>query len=106
MKCRKKACNLGKNSSSLTPSRKANTPLKLTDEISCICCAVGFRTKGNFTTKSNHVDPGGIDDVCFGSKLREKSAPFNLHVEFPSRFRRCAKPIALATSARRWQLRK
>ena len=40
MKCWKKACNLGKNSFSLTPSRKANTPLKLTDEISCICCAV------------------------------------------------------------------
>src|SRR5437762_13564360 len=75
MKCRKKACNLGKNSSSLTPSRKANTPLKLTDEISCICCAVGFPANGNFTTKSNHVDPGGIDDVCFGSTLREKSAP-------------------------------
>src|SRR5712672_2249459 len=35
-----------------------------------------------------------------------KTPTLNLRVEFPSRFRRCGKPIALATSVRRRQLRK
>src|SRR5258707_15248554 len=56
MKCWKKTCNLGKNSSSLTPSRKANTPLKLTNEISCICCAVRFFANKDPTTTCNYVD--------------------------------------------------
>ena len=66
MKCWKNACNLGKNSSSLTPSRNANTPLKLTNEISCICCAVCFLAKRKVTRKYNDVDLGVIDDVRFG----------------------------------------
>src|SRR5258707_5950654 len=35
-----------------------------------------------------------------------KTPTLNLRVESPSRFRRCGKPIALATSVRRRQLRK
>src|SRR5258706_3043167 len=35
-----------------------------------------------------------------------KTPTLNLRVEFPARFRRCGKPIALATSVRRRQLRK
>src|SRR5256885_17063436 len=35
-----------------------------------------------------------------------KTPTLNLRVEFPSRFRRCEKSIALATSVRRRQLRK
>src|SRR5437016_1117507 len=35
-----------------------------------------------------------------------KTPTLNLRVEFPSRFHRCGKPIALATSVRRRQLRK
>src|SRR5450755_2751353 len=73
MKCWKKACSLGKNSFSLTPSRKAKTPLKPTNEISCICCAVCFLANRNFTTKRNYVDPGVIGNVAVGLK-----APFCL----------------------------
>src|SRR5947207_11597084 len=68
MKCRKKECNVGKNSSSLSPSRKANTPLKLTSEISCICRAVCFLAKGILLQNAcNDVDLRAIDDVGFGS---------------------------------------
>src|SRR5437867_8177007 len=67
MKCWKKACSFGKNSFSLTPSRKENTPLKQADEISCICCTVCFLANRTFTTKCNYVDLGEIDDVRFGS---------------------------------------
>src|SRR5215470_16731260 len=73
MKCWKKACNLGKNSFSLTPSRKANTPLKLTSEISCICCAVRFFANDDLTTTCNYVDQGVVNDVSFGSKCEELS---------------------------------
>src|SRR5947208_4548360 len=42
----------------------------------------------------------GFDPGCV------KTPTLNLRVEFPARFRRCGKPIALATSVRRRQLRK
>src|SRR6266446_9734308 len=48
--------------------------------------------------------------VLYSRHTREpgcvKTPTLNLRVEFPSRFRRCGKPIALATSVRRRQLRK
>src|SRR5471032_3646255 len=72
MKCWRKACNLGKNSFSLTPSRKANTPLKLTNEISCICCAVRFFANNDLTTTCNYVDLGVINDVRCGSDIVAK----------------------------------
>src|SRR5450755_3724539 len=73
MKCWRKACNLGKNSFSPTPSRKANTPLKLTNEISCICCAVRFFANNDLTTTCNYVDLGVINDVRVGSNSEELS---------------------------------
>src|SRR5258708_17885178 len=56
---------------------------------------------------------GGEERTSNISGLRSAKGPgcvktptLNLRVEFPSRFRRCGKPIALATSVRRRQLRK
>src|SRR5262245_30874372 len=60
MKCWRNACNLGRNSSSLMPSRKEKTPLKLTNEIFCICSPVVFLTYGilsKYGFGSNHDDP-------------------------------------------------
>src|SRR5262245_27386567 len=57
------ACNLGRNSSSLMPSRKEKTPLKLTNEISCICSPVVFLTYGilsKYGFGSNHDDPSPL----------------------------------------------
>src|SRR5262245_57384323 len=63
MKCWRNACNLGRNSSSLTPSRKENTPLKLTNEISCICSPVVFlrmRILPKYGFGRNHDDPSSL----------------------------------------------
>src|SRR6516164_1202670 len=47
MKCWRKACNFGKNSSSLMPPRKAKMPLKLTIEISLNLQSVRFPADEN-----------------------------------------------------------
>src|SRR5258705_9014866 len=55
----------------------------------------GVKRKSDFWAVRSAFDPGCV-----------KTPTLNLRVEFPSRFRRCGKPIALATSVRRRQLRK
>src|SRR5262245_5094239 len=63
MKCWRNACNLGRNSSSLTPSRKENTPLKLTNEMSCICSPVVFlrmRVLPKYAFGRNRDDPSPL----------------------------------------------
>src|SRR6266436_1334845 len=55
----------------------------------------GVKRKSDIGAVRSESDPGCV-----------KTPTLKLRVEFPSRFRRCGKPIALATSVRRRQLRK